>query len=976
LEIKEKSMKVSFLKLRFFAVLAVGVAFLVSSSLLVSAQQTRKSISKIVSKKSKVAKSSKKVMRNKKDDDKTPWEGEAGVSKTMAELMIEQSKSVRSTEIENVKERKRIRPDRKNLPQNEESPLIEKFPVDPTTTAVKEVAPNIAPQSPQTVGLNFNGGTLFDTLSFPPDTMGDVGPSQYIMTVNGWIRSFNKTTGTADGVMDIDIDQFFTSVRNGISTSDPRIRYDRLSQRWIIAIINVANTDNRILIAVSNTQNITPATVWTYYFFVNSAVSPAGDAGCFADYPSLGVDANALYIGTNNFCPNNFGGTTGFVVRKNSILSGGPIVATAFRGLVAGAGAGAGLYTPQGVDNFDPAATVGYFIGVDNATFGTLKLRRVTDPGGTPTISADINLAVPATQYAATVPHLGNTAGTNGNLDVLDDRLYMAHLRNGRIYTSHNIGVNASGVATASGRAGSRWYEIDNVATTPTLRQSGTWFDSAATNPKSFWIPSIMVSGQGHIALGGSSAGANDRINAATIGRLSNDPLGTLQSSLTYTTSATAYNPAGDSGGTSGRRFGDYSYTSIDPEDDMTMWTIQEWNHATNSYAMRVAKLLAPPPATPASASPATAASGQSSVNVTITGTVANGSGFFEPGPTFAKHIAATVSGGVTVNSVTYTSPTQITLNLSTVGATAGTKDVTVTNPDGQALTGTALITITGSPSAGIKIPADFDGDGKTDISTFRNVSGAGTWYSTNSSNGAFAGTTFGFGTDIIAPADYDGDNKTDVAVFRNGVWYLLKSSNGAFQAFSFGQAADKPTPGDFDGDGKADFAVFRPSNGTWYITQSSDSAFVARQFGVSGDIPVFGRYDSDTKDDLAVFRGNTWYITQSTNNAFVGFQFGASGDIPTAGDYDGDGKYDYAVFRPSNGTWYITQSSNGAFRGQQFGQNADIPVPGNYDGDNKFDFAVFRTGTWYTQGNVSGAFSAAAFGLPTDKPVPSAYIQ
>jgi hypothetical protein len=971
-------MKVSFLKLKFSAILAVGIAFFVSSSLPVSAQQSRKSTAKVGSKKSEAAKSGKKAVRNKKDDGKTPWEGEAGVSRTMAELMVEQSKSVRSTEIESVERENRIPPDRTKLPQNQDSPMIEKFPVDPSTKAVKEVAPNIAPQSPQTIGLNFNGGTLFDTLSFPPDTMGEVGPSQYIMTVNGWLRSFNKTTGVADGVLDLEMDVFFNSVRNGSFTSDPRIRYDRLSQKWIIAIINTVNVDNRILIAVSNTPNITPATVWTYYFFVNSAVSPVGDVGCFADYPSLGVDANALYIGTNNFfADNTFCGTTAFVVRKSSILNGGPIVATAFRGLIPSLPGGAGLYTPQGVDNFDPAATVGYFIGVDNATFGTLKLRRVTNPGGTPTISSDINLAVPATQNAATVPHLGNTGGTNGNLDVLDDRLYMAHLRNGRIYTSHNIGVNASGVAAASGRAGSRWYEIDNVATTPTLRQSGTWFDSAATNPKSFWIPSIMVSGQGHIALGGSTAGANDRINAATIGRLSGDPLGTLQSPVTYTTSSTAYNPAGDTGVPSGsRRFGDYSYTSIDPEDDMTMWTIQEWNHATNSYAMRVAKLLAPPPATPASASPATIASGQSSVNVTITGTVVNGSGFFDPGPTFAKHIAATVSGGLTVNSVTYTSPTQITLNLSTVGATAGTKDVTVTNPDGQALTGTALITVTGSPGAGIKIPADFDGDGRTDVSTFRNVSGNGIWYSTNSSNNGFVATAFGFGTDVIAPADYDGDNKTDVAVYRNGIWYLLKSSNGAFQAFTFGLPGDKPTPGDFDGDNKADFAVFRPSNGFWYITRSSDNVFVAFQFGQNGDIPVFGRYDSDNKDDIAVFRSNIWYVTQSTDNAFVAYPYGAAGDIPVAGDYDGDGKYDYAVFRPSNGSWYFRQSSNGAFRGQAFGQNGDIPIPGNYDGDSKFDFAVFRAGTWYSQGNVSGAFSAQVFGFGTDKPIPSAYIQ
>ena len=61
----------------------------------------------------------------------------------------------------------------------------------------------------------------------------------------------------------------------------------------------------------------------------------------------------------------------GYVVQKSSILGSGPIVSTRFAGLVP-TGSSAGPYTPQGVDDFDTAATQGYFIGVDNASFGTL----------------------------------------------------------------------------------------------------------------------------------------------------------------------------------------------------------------------------------------------------------------------------------------------------------------------------------------------------------------------------------------------------------------------------------------------------------------------------------------------------------------------------------------------------------------------------------------------------------------------------
>jgi hypothetical protein len=639
-----------------------------------------------------------------------PWVGEKGVSETVASIMAREALAAptRSKEPRLMVEREEV--ERDDLPQNPFSKDVARWPEQ--SGLLQKELPGFGPQ---TVGMSFTGATL-SVSAYPPDDMGAVGPTQYVVAVNSRIRTYSKATGAMDGVLNADMDVFFTSVMTPPTstnfTSDPRVRYDRMTGKWIVIIIDVPGGNgalpNRVLFAVSNTSTITASTVWTYFYFQQDLVTPTGNTGQFADYPTLGVDANALYIGANMFtAAGSFSNTSAWVVRKSSIMGAGPIVVTAFRNLLV---SNVGPYTPQGVDNFDPAATEGYFVGTDNASFGTLMIRRVSNPGGTPTISSNISLTVPTTSSPSTVRHLGNTGGSNGYLDAIDDRLYAAVMRNGRLWTAHTIYTNNTGAASGTKtRDAVRWYEIQNLTGTPSLVQSGTVYASTTTNnvdSVNYWFPTIMVSGQGHAAMVFCAAGTQARVNAGTVGRLSGDALGTMGSPLLYTASTTAYNPSGDPGGSGGRRWGDYSYVSLDPNDDMTMWAIGQFCDATNSYGCRVVQLLAPPPATPASTSPASIASGLPSVTVTLTGTQSSGSGFYDPGTGFPNRIAATLTGGVTVNSITYVNPTTVTLDLNTTGATVGTKNVTITNPDGQVRTGTGILNVVaGGPNITVTGP-------------------------------------------------------------------------------------------------------------------------------------------------------------------------------------------------------------------------------------------------------------------------------
>ncbi len=267
---------------------------------------------------------------------------------------------------------------------------------------------------------------------------------------------------------------------------------------------------------------------------------------------------------------------------------------------------------------------------------------------------------------------------------------------------------------------------------------------------------------------------------------------------------------------------------------------------------------------------------------------------------------------------------------------------------------------------------ADFDGDGRSDLSVFR----SGTWLVQRSTAG-FNALPFGLASDRLVPGDYDGDAKTDHAVYRNGVWYVQRSTAG-FLTVSWGAASgDIPVPADYDGDAKTDVAVWRPSNGTWYVLRSSNGTALSQTFGTSGDIPVAGNYDTDALADFAVFRNGVWHQLRTTGGA-TSQSFGLTGDTLVPADYDGDGRTDLAVARASGDTyiWYIQRSTAG-FQSLLWGLASDQPSPGDYDGDGKADVAVFRAGdgSWTIKLSSTNSLSLQYFGQSGDASVPEAYL-
>jgi hypothetical protein len=314
----------------------------------------------------------------------------------------------------------------------------------------------------------------------------------------------------------------------------------------------------------------------------------------------------------------------------------------------------------------------------------------------------------------------------------------------------------------------------------------------------------------------------------------------------------------------------------------------------------------------------------------------------------------------------------------STVGLyVAGNAANSDGNTPGDYIYTSSAFTTSGSPLT------DLDGDGKTDLSIHRPSppTGAEWWYN-RSSDGVTRAFVFGNSADVIAPADFTGDGKTDVAFFRasTGSWFVLRSEDSSFFSFPFGANGDVPIPADFDADGKADPAVFRPSSATWFINKSTGGTDIL-VFGSPSDLPTVADYDGDAKADIAITRTNggnrEWWIRRSSTGVVFATVFGVPTDKTVQGDYTGDGKADIAFWRPSNGNWFVLRSEDLSFFAFPFGANGDIPVPGDYDGDGKNDAAVFRpsSATWFANKSAGGTL-IQVFGSPSDVPLPSAYVR
>ena len=198
--------------------------------------------------------------------------------------------------------------------------------------------PFVASPGPATNYLAQEDGPKVGTGSFtiPPDTQGAVGIDKVFTNTNSNYRVHDKATGAA--LSTVSADTFWLG-SGGTGFFDPRIVFDPINQRWILAMdSNSVSPTSSIEIAVSQTSD--PQGTYNMYRFVVGCAN--GTAGCatggeWADFPMLGFNKNWIAVTMNMFSisasTNN--NTKALVLDYPQARAGTP-VATIFSGLSIG----------------------------------------------------------------------------------------------------------------------------------------------------------------------------------------------------------------------------------------------------------------------------------------------------------------------------------------------------------------------------------------------------------------------------------------------------------------------------------------------------------------------------------------------------------------------------------------------------------------------------------------------------------------
>jgi hypothetical protein len=556
------------------------------------------------------------------------------------------------------------RPPRKPLPPGAIVKLAPQAAERPSAPAA------VGPPAPRTVLLSNSFPAEADNNTvIPPDTQGTDGPNHLVVTLNSNVvvedRFGNRLTT-------VSLDSFWAPTGNSVTT-DPRVVYDPYNDRWIIATSgDFLKSTSGVLVGVSQTGD--PTGNWNLY-----KVAVDSTHQHFCDFPVLGFNKKWVVVMCDVFTNGtNSRPVSGniYVFDKFSLYNHGAGVPVVFDDNID--------HNPNGGDsNVTPAITydnnleteylVEEYNGNDpTSQNGLMRLWAITGAVNAPTLSS---VAFPATSATwdegMTLDNFAPQLGAATGIDTGDARIGNVIYNNGTLWTTHPVFYPCCAPNNPPNRSAIQWWQID---TGGNVLQRGVIDNPDGSYFRSY--PSIAVNQYNDALIGYARFSGSEYAGGFYSFRADTDPPGVLEAETALKTGEAPY--VKTAGGTS-NRWGDYSNTSIDPVDNISFWTIQEYAAAPASrWATWWGQVVLPAAAFQASPSSMTVTAGVPLADLAVT--VVDAQGHPAPAYTGTLHFTST-DPRFSLPDYTFVPSDQGTHHFSGVTLfTAGPQSITLTD--------------------------------------------------------------------------------------------------------------------------------------------------------------------------------------------------------------------------------------------------------------------------------------------------------
>ncbi len=427
-----------------------------------------------------------------------------------------------------------------------------------------------------TIVLNCDGNDSDGSSSYGlvPDTDLAVGDQYYVQTVDDVFTIYNKADGSVVEGPDA-LTSFWTGFHGAGGScitagagDDFIIRFDKAADRWVavLPIFQDAMNQYWLCLAVSTS----PDPTGTYYQF---AVSQNGQARHIWDYPKLGVWTDGYYVGFNMLSPKPaYLGPRACALDRASMLQGLKPAPMQCFSKTAPADS---FMLPSDISGGVPpiASEPAYFLDIAQPAGGVFSSLNLWQ------FHVDFTNSMNSTFTGPTVLPVNNFSEGSGfvpephkgALYSRSDRLMVPlawrQTPDGVEHLLANDAIFSSGATTE------QWFDIVNPNSAPAVAQQGTLVPDPGDN---FWMGSLNMDKDGNLALGFSNASPRIDPGILFTGRLSTDPLDSMEGVQTVIAGSGYQNGPGNA-------WGDHSEMAVDPSDDCTFWYSSEYYTATNT---------------------------------------------------------------------------------------------------------------------------------------------------------------------------------------------------------------------------------------------------------------------------------------------------------------------------------------------------------------------------------------------------------